>query len=228
MCATVIEHGSPARGGRRNAEAKKTHGRFGEDGAGHADRGLHDYRLNDIGKNVANDDAQIAGAESARGFNEFAFPRGQNLSANQARVAHPSAERERDHKIEDAGAAECDEGDGNQNSRERKKRIHQDDVDEAVDAASVVSSDRSDDQSERQRCQHDAAADEHGDARAINDARKNVAAEFVGTEPVRVGGGVETRRKIDRGRILRSDPGREHRKDYEHDDQNTPAAASGL
>ena len=90
--AAVVEHGSPTRGGRRNAEAKKTHGRFGENGAGHADGGLHDYRLNDVGKNVANDDAQIAGAESPRRFDEFAFARGENLSADQARVADPSAE----------------------------------------------------------------------------------------------------------------------------------------
>src|SRR5579864_5006430 len=81
--AAVVEHGSPACGGRRNTEPEETHGGFGEDGAGHANRRLHDYWLNDIGKNVAYDDAQIGCAQRAGGFNEFAFPRSQDLSANQ-------------------------------------------------------------------------------------------------------------------------------------------------
>ena len=116
MRAPVVEHGSPACGRRRHAEAEKTHGGFGEDRAGHANRGLHDHGLNNVGQNVAHDDAQIAGAEGAGGFDEFAFAGGENLSANQARVADPSAEREGEDEIEDAGAAECDEGDGDQNS----------------------------------------------------------------------------------------------------------------
>src|SRR5580700_6737576 len=51
--AAVVEHGSPARGRRRDAESKKTHGGFREDGSGHADGGLHDHRLNNIRQNVA-------------------------------------------------------------------------------------------------------------------------------------------------------------------------------
>src|SRR5579864_3719894 len=86
----VVEHGSPACGGRRNTEAEKTHGGFGEDGAGHANRGLHDDGLNDIRKDVAHDDAQIGCTQSARSFDKFAFPGSQDLSANQARVADPS------------------------------------------------------------------------------------------------------------------------------------------
>ncbi len=65
------------------------------------------------------------------------------------------------------------------NSGERQKCVHQHDIDEAVDAASVVSRDRADDQAKRKRGQHHAAADNHGDARAVDGARKNVAAEFV-------------------------------------------------
>src|ERR1035437_8066915 len=110
--AAVVEHGSPTGGGRRDAESEKTHGGFGEDGSGHADRGLDDDRLNDVGQNVADDDAQVAGTESAGGFNEFAFTGGEDLSADQARVADPSAQGEREHEIEDAGTAEGDEGDG--------------------------------------------------------------------------------------------------------------------
>src|SRR5580658_3237655 len=46
MSAAVVEHGSPGRGWRRDAETEKAHGGFGEDGSGHPDRGLHNYWLN--------------------------------------------------------------------------------------------------------------------------------------------------------------------------------------
>src|ERR1017187_595428 len=99
MSAAVVEHRSPTGGGWRNAESEETHGSFGEDGSGHADRGLDDDRLNDIGQNVADDDAQIAGAESARSFDELTLAGSEDLPPNQARVADPSAKREREHEV---------------------------------------------------------------------------------------------------------------------------------
>ncbi len=45
-----------------------------------------------FGQNVADDDAQVAGAESAGGLDEFALARGEDLSADQARVADPASE----------------------------------------------------------------------------------------------------------------------------------------
>src|SRR5580692_11177394 len=113
--AAVVEHRSPACRGRRDAEPEETHGGFGEDGSGHADGGLHNYGLNNIRENVADNNSQIGGAEGTGGFDEFAFASGENLSANHARVTDPSAEGEREDEVEDAGAAEGDEGDGQQN-----------------------------------------------------------------------------------------------------------------
>jgi hypothetical protein len=49
---------------------------------------------------VADDDAEVGRAEGAGGFDEFALAGGENLGADQARVADPSAEREREHEIE--------------------------------------------------------------------------------------------------------------------------------
>src|ERR1039458_9142883 len=69
----------------------------------------------------------------------------------QAGITDPSAERERENEIEDAGAAEGDEGDRQQDSWERKKSVHQHDVDEAVDGSSVVSGDRADNESQGKR-----------------------------------------------------------------------------
>src|SRR5215468_3581963 len=75
MRAGVVEHRSPTGGRRRHTEPKKAHGRFGEDGPRHADCGLHDDRLNDVGKDVTHDDAKIAGAERARRFHKLTLAR---------------------------------------------------------------------------------------------------------------------------------------------------------
>src|SRR5580658_9825365 len=86
MSAAVVEHGAPACGGRRYAKSEKTHGGFGENGTGHADRSLHDNWLNNVGENMAHDDAEIASPQSAGGFNKFTLARSKDLSADQARV----------------------------------------------------------------------------------------------------------------------------------------------
>src|SRR5205807_6671397 len=75
--AGVVEHGAPACGWWRHAEAQKAHGRFGKDGAGHADRGLHDDRLNDVGENVSNNHAPVACAQGSRRFHILALARRQ-------------------------------------------------------------------------------------------------------------------------------------------------------
>src|SRR5450432_3307651 len=99
MGTAVIEHRSPTRGRRWHAESEKAHGGFGENRSRHADRGLHDYGLNNVGKNVADDDAHIAGSEGAGGFHELSFARGENLTAHEPRVSHPASERQREHQI---------------------------------------------------------------------------------------------------------------------------------
>src|SRR5579863_2759384 len=55
--AAVVEHGAPASGGRRDSEAEKAHGSFRENRTGHADSGLYYNRLNNVGQDVADDDA---------------------------------------------------------------------------------------------------------------------------------------------------------------------------
>src|SRR5271170_6362128 len=220
MRAAVVEHRSPAGRRRRHAESEEAHGGFGENGSGHADRRLHDHGLNDVRQNVTDDDAQVARSESACRFDELALARGEDLSAHQAGVADPASERERENEIEDTGAAEGYERNRKQDSGEREERIHQDHVDEAVDASSVVAGDGADDEAEGERSGDDAAPDQHRDARAIDNARENVAAEFVGAEPVRMRWRIEARRQINGSWILRRDPGSEQGEDHEDDDQH--------
>ena len=145
MRAAVVEHGSPTGGRRRNTEPEKAHRGLGKDCAGHADCGLDDYGLNNVRQDVPRNDAQIACSQGARGFDEFALPRGEDLSANQTSITDPPAQRESENQIKDSRPAKGDESNGQQDSRKRQKRIHQDHVDEAIDASAVVSRDGTDD-----------------------------------------------------------------------------------
>ena len=90
-------------------------------------------------------------AQGARGFDEFALPRGEDLSANQTSITDPPAQRESENQIKDSRPAKGDESNGQQDSRKRQKRIHQDHVDEAIDASAVVSRNGTDDETEAER-----------------------------------------------------------------------------
>src|SRR6202040_4382238 len=116
-------------------------------------------------------------------------------------VANPSPKGERKNQVQDARSAEGDEGDGKKNSGKREECIHQDDIDEAVDASAVVASDGADHKSERKRGENNATAHQHRDPRAVDDAREDVAPELVTSEPVRRGRRFQTRGKTDSGGI---------------------------
>ena len=60
-----------------------------------------------------------------------------------------------------------------------------------------------------------ATADQHGNSGAVNDARENIAAEFVSAKPVRRRWRVETRGQMDRSGVLWRDPRSEQREDHE-------------
>src|SRR2546429_483215 len=150
MSATIVEHGAPTGGGRRHAEAEETHGGFREDRTSHADGGLHDHWLNNVGENMTNDHAQIACAQRPCRFHELTLACGQYLRTHQARVSYPASEGEGEHEVEYAGTAKGHEGNRQQDSGERKKSIHNHDVDEAVEASAVIAGKRSDDQAHRE------------------------------------------------------------------------------
>ena len=90
--AGVVEHGAPAGGRGGDAEAEEAERGLCEDGSGHPYGGLHDERLQDVGQDVAREDAGVGGAESSGGFDEFAFADSHHLCSDKARVAHPAGE----------------------------------------------------------------------------------------------------------------------------------------
>src|SRR5207245_4266542 len=100
------------------------------------------------GQNVAGKNAKIIRAQSTGRFHIFFFSCGQHLRAYQPRITNPSAERKRKYQVENPRPTKGYKSNGDQNSGERQERIHQDHVDKAIYATSVVAGDRANDRSE--------------------------------------------------------------------------------
>ncbi len=182
--ASVVEHGSPCGGGRLDAEAEEAEGGFGEYGACHADGGLHEQGLNDVGKNVAEHEVEVGGSEGAGGLNVFTLFDCHDLSSNEAGVVDPTGEGESEDEIDEAGAEEGDEGDGEKYSGEGEEGVGEIDVDDGVGEATVEARDHAEDCAEDERDGDDGDGDGEGDAGAEEDTGEDVAAELVGAKEV--------------------------------------------
>ena len=112
VAARVVEHGAPTGHGSEDADAEEAERRFGEDGSGHSHSGLHEDGLQNIGEQVAQENAGVGSAERARGEHVFHFLGLQNLSAGKASVAGPAGDDQREDNFAEAGAEESGEGDG--------------------------------------------------------------------------------------------------------------------
>jgi hypothetical protein len=77
-------------------------------------------------------------APRARAASANSLSRAASTWPRTRRISDPSAEGERKNQVEDAGAAEGDEGDGKNNSGKRQEHVHQEDVDKAVDASAIL------------------------------------------------------------------------------------------
>ena len=86
---------------------------------------------------------------------------------------------------------------------------------------------RPDNEAQEERSRDHADAHQHRDARAIDDARENVAAQFVCAKPMR-NDGHQTRGQIDARRILRRDPWRKDRADQQYDHHHRARGCQGV
>ena len=201
METRVIEHGSPAWSGGRNAEAEKGESGFSKDDTGHANGCLDEERLNDIGKDVAEEDAQRSGSQGAGCIDEFAIADRDDLSANEARVARPATDGKREHEVGKSWTEKCSEGDGKQNSGKSEESVHGDGGESRVDPAADVAGDAADDEAQRERGCDDGDGDSEGQARAIEQAGQCIAAEFVGSGKVRGGRSLQAMEEVDGGGV---------------------------
>ena len=108
----------------------------------------------------------------------------QRLGARDPRIRRPRRDGDGDHRVLDAGAERRDEGE-----RQDEPREGEEDVGDAhqhrVDQPAGIAGDRADGEADRRGDDRDEDDDEQRDARAVDDAREDVAALVVGAEPVR-------------------------------------------
>src|ERR1700719_3166235 len=98
-----------------------------------------------------------------------------------------------------------------------------------IEPAAEVSRNRADRQADQPSAKHHADANNHRNARAIENARKNIAAQFVSPHPVTGAGTNQPRSKILRRRIGRRNPRRRpHQKDQQQRERETPPPRSVL
>ena len=201
--ARVVEHRAPAWRGSGDAEPEERQRGFGEDDSAHADRGLDEQRLHHVGQDVAEEDARAAGSEGAGGFHVFALFDGEDLRADEARVAGPASDCEGEDEVLEAGAEEGGEGDGEQYAGEGQERIHSEDGEDVVDPAAFVAGEATDCEAERERDADYRDGDGEGEARSPEEARQGVAAQLVGAAPVVGGGALQAMQEVDGCRVGR-------------------------
>ena len=171
----VVEHGSPGGGGRLDAEAEKAEGGFGEHGSCHADGGLDEQGLHNVGEDVAEEQAGVVGAERAGGLDELALFHGHDLGADEAGVVDPAGKREGENEVDEAGPEECDEGYGEEDARKGEEGVGEIDVDERVGEPTVEAGEHAEDEADGEREAYDGNRNRERDSGAVNGAGEDVA-----------------------------------------------------
>ena len=226
--ASVIEHGAPAGGGRGYAKPEKAQRGFGEHGAGHADGGLHDERLQKIGQDVSCDEAQVGGAERACGFDKLTLSQGENLGADEARIPDPAGEGEGKDEIDEAGTEKRDEGDGQQDAGKGEKGVGEIDVDDGVGEASVEACKAAGKKADAQGDGDNGDSHEQRDAGTEKNAGEDVSAEFVCAEAMNGAGEEHAGVEVEMGRIEGSELRRQDSGKDESREQNKPGRGERL
>src|ERR1022692_2244061 len=183
-------------------------------------RSLHEQGCDDIGQNVAHQDAGQSRAGRDRGFDVGLFAQRQHEAADETHDARDFGERDRRNDVADACLGQRHQGDREQNRRNRHEAVHHP-HDDGVQGADIAGHEA--DRHAEQGGEHGhGETDDQRHSRSIHYATVNVAPEHVGAEP-EVGG--RWFQAFDRGHRLRVDrpqPGREDR-DGNHADQDDSA-----
>src|ERR1700685_3435718 len=176
VAARIVQHGTPAWHWRENSDAQKTQSGFSQNRTGHGDSCLHQNGLQNIWQQMAHKDASVGSAQRTRRENVLHFLGLQDLSASQARVAGPAGDHEGKDYFAQPRAQERGERDGQKNSRKREESVDQNYIYNAVEPAAKISCKSADREAHDSRAEHHAYTHGHRNARAVDYARKNVAA----------------------------------------------------
>lgn len=179
VVAGVGDHLAPGGDEGGDAEAKEAEGGLGQDHRAERERGRDDHRRDRVGQNVAEHDADVAGADGARGIDKVALADAEHFAADEAGVADPRAHAQKQDDVEEPAA---DEGHGRDEEHEEgdgRLRVSHPHDDVAGETAAVTCD----------QAHHDAGgdaddsgrgADEQRNAGADEDPAEDIAAEVVG------------------------------------------------
>ena len=225
--AGIGQHRSPLGRRRLRAQAEKAQGGGVENGGGNAQRGLHDQRRRAVGQHLAEHQPQGAGAADAGRRHIVLGHFGDHRGARDANVVRQDHDRHREHRVHQAGAQDGDDHDRQQQAGQREDDVHQP-HDRDLDDAARESGDQPQRDAGRHRDQHHGHADRQRQARAVDQARKDVAADRVRSQQERGRAARLPRRGLEEGRAVglvghvRSEPGREQRHQQQRDHHQQP------
>src|SRR5215471_4147299 len=124
MISAIIQHGSPARRGRRNTQTKKTQRCFRKYGDGHSDAGLNQDWLNDVRQNMTNKNSRAGCPQSPRPLNKLESLNLQNLTSSQSCISDPADDDQSKNQTIETGAQESHKCNRQENSGEGQQRVN--------------------------------------------------------------------------------------------------------
>ena len=163
---------------------------------------MDDQRGGDVREDVQGEDARGRGAERDRGLHVGGPAHGEDRAAHDAHEGGRVDDADRQHDVDERGAEHRGDRDRQQDRGEGEEDVHQQ-RERAVEPAAAVAGDQPEQHAERARDADRDHADLEGDARAVEQAAEDVAAELVGAEPVERGWRLQARAQIDLERIER-------------------------
>src|SRR6185369_5302104 len=116
MIARIIEHRSPTRRRRRDAQSEKTQRCLGKNRHGHSNAGLNQNWLNDVRQNMTNKNSWSRRPQRTSAFNKLQRLDLQNLSSRKPRVSDPTDGGQRKNQAIDSWPKKSNQGDRQQNS----------------------------------------------------------------------------------------------------------------
>ena len=123
---------------------------------------------------MAEEDAETGSAEGAGGVDVFAVADGHDLGSDEAGVAGPSANGERENEIGEAGTEKGGKGNGEEDAGQRLKGVHEKCGESGVDPSAEVAGEAADGEAERKRDGDDSNRDGERETRAPEQAGSSI------------------------------------------------------
>src|SRR6185369_1150328 len=215
------QHRAPFGRRRLRAETEEAERGGVEDRRREAEGRLDDERRGAVGQHGVEHQACGAGAGEARGLHVVLGELAEDGAARQANEVRQHDDGDREHGVRQPRAENGDHRDREQQVRQREHHVHQAHDGVLRPAAVGEAGDEAEEDADRERQADRHQADDERQARAVDEAREDVAADRVGAEDEDVAADGGERRRAQRrvaellARVVRRDDVREQRAEDE-------------